>query len=60
MARVNDQLYLARGDATEAEVLTRQRALATAFRLNGSVGLTFTFGSIYNSIVNPRLDDIGQ
>jgi hypothetical protein len=60
MARVNDQLYLARGDATEAEVLTRQRALATAFRLNGSVGLTFTFGSIYNSIVNPRLDDLGQ
>jgi hypothetical protein len=57
---VHDQLYLARGDATEEEVLTRQRSLATAFRLNGSVGLTFTFGSIYNSIVNPRLDDLGQ
>ena len=42
-----------------AEVLTRQRALATAYRLGGSVGLSFTFGSIYNTIVNPRLDELG-
>jgi hypothetical protein len=40
-------------------VLTRTRALATSFRLSGSIGLNFTFGSIYNSIVNPRLDEIG-
>jgi hypothetical protein len=58
--KVNDQLYLPRGDATDDQVLTRQRALATAFRLNGSVGISFTFGSIYNTIVNPRLDDLGQ
>lgn len=57
-AKVNDQLYLPRGDASDDEVLTRQRALATAYRLNGSVGLTFTFGSIYNSIVNPRLEEL--
>lgn len=59
-AKVNDQLYLPRGDATDDEVLTRQRALATAFRLSGSIGLTFTFGSIYNTIVNPRLDELGM
>jgi hypothetical protein len=58
-AKVQDQLYLPRGDATDDEVLTRQRALATAFRLNGSVGISFTFGSIYNTIVNPRLDELG-
>lgn len=58
--KVNDQLYLPRGEASEDEILTRQRALATAFRLNGSIGLSFTFGSIYNTIVNPRLDDLGQ
>ncbi len=57
-AKVNDQLYLPRGDATDEEVLTRQRSLATAFRLNGSIGLSFTFGSIFNSIVNPRLDEL--
>jgi hypothetical protein len=58
-AKVNDQLYLPRGEASDDEVLTRQRALATAYRLGGSVGLSFTFGSIYNTIVNPRLDDLG-
>lgn len=59
-AKVNDQLYLPRGDATDDEVLTRQRALATAYRYGGSIGLSFTFGSIYNTIVNPRLDDLGM
>lgn len=58
-AKVNDQLYLPRGGATDEEVLTRQRALATNFRIGGSVGLSFTFGSIYNTIVNPRLDELG-
>lgn len=58
-ARVNDQLYLPRGGASDEEVLTRQRALATNFRIGGSVGLSFTFGSIYNTIVNPRLDELG-
>ncbi|MFM8909355.1 MAG: hypothetical protein ACKOH8_02045 [Gemmatimonadota bacterium] len=59
-AKVNDQLFLARGSASDDEVLTRQRALATAYRLNGGVGLSFTFGSIYNSIVNPRLEELGN
>lgn len=58
-AKVNDQLYLPRGGATDDEVLTRQRALATNYRIGGSVGLSFTFGSIYNTIVNPRLDELG-
>ena len=56
--KVNDQLFLPRGTATDEEVLTRQRALATNFRLSGGVGLSFTFGSIYNTIVNPRLEEL--
>lgn len=58
-AKVNDQLFLRRGGASDEEVLLRQRALATNFRFGGSVGLSFTFGSIYNTIVNPRLDELG-
>lgn len=58
-AKVQDQLYLPRGDASDDEVLTRQRALATAFRLRGSIGLSYTFGSIFNTIVNPRLNELG-
>ncbi len=58
-AKVQDQLYLPRGDVSDDEVLTRQRALETAYRLRGSVGLSFTFGSIFNTIVNPRLNELG-
>ena len=54
--KVNDQLYLPRGDATDDEVLTEQRELATAYRINAFAGMSFTFGSIFNTIVNPRFD----
>lgn len=54
--RVNDQLYLPRGDADDNEVLTRQRALATAYRVGVYAGVTFTFGSIFNTVVNPRFN----
>lgn len=57
-SRVNDQLFLQREDLSDDDVLTQQRALATNFELRGSVGVSFTFGSIYNNIVNPRLDRI--
>jgi hypothetical protein len=56
---VHDQTYLARGDATDEQILTQQRALATSFVRGGSLSLSYTFGSIYNTIVNPRLDVMG-
>jgi hypothetical protein len=56
-SRVHDQLYIPKGDATDEEVLLRRRALATNYRYGTSVGLNYTFGSIYNNIVNPRLVD---
>ena len=55
---VHDQLSLARGTLTPGEILTRQRALATSFSYFSFVGLSYTFGSIYNTIVNPRLDKL--
>lgn len=59
-AKVQDQLYLPRGEVSDDEVLTRQRALATAYRLGASIGLSYTFGSIYNSVVNPRLNELND
>jgi hypothetical protein len=55
-SKINDQLYISREGVPDDEILTEQRALATAYRFGGSVGLSFTFGSIYNTIVNPRFD----
>jgi len=58
-SRVRDQLYLPKGDATDEQILTQQRALATSFVRGGSLSVSYTFGSIYNTIVNPRLDVMG-
>ncbi len=56
-SKVNDQLFLAAGGLTPEEIFTRQRALRTAFRVNLSAGVSFTFGSILNTVVNPRFDN---
>ncbi|MFV1883789.1 MAG: hypothetical protein ACMZ7B_04830 [Balneola sp.] len=52
---INDQLSLPAGGSTEAEVLLNLRNQATSYRYGGSIGIEFTFGSIYNNVINPRL-----
>lgn len=52
---IQDQLFLPAGDLPQEEILLRRRELATNYQLRGSVGLSYTFGSIYNNVVNPRL-----
>ncbi|MBS0012099.1 MAG: hypothetical protein KFF49_11850 [Bacteroidales bacterium] len=51
---IHDQRNLVKGDATEQEVLTRQRALKTSYSYSFELGLSYSFGSIYNNVVNPR------
>lgn len=55
--RVSDQINLRAGEASEEEILLRRQELATDFRYRFSAGFRYTFGSIFNNIVNPRLDD---
>jgi hypothetical protein len=55
-SRVRDQLFLAAGGLTNDQILVRQRALATSYSYWASVGLSYTFGSIYNTVVNPRIE----
>jgi hypothetical protein len=54
-AIIRDQIYLPLGEATTEEILVRQRQLATSYRYMLSVGFSYTFGSIYTNVVNPRL-----
>jgi len=51
---VNNQMNLAKGELSEAERLLRLKQQATSFYLNGGCSLSYTFGSIYNNVVNPR------
>lgn len=55
-SRVRDQLYLPAGDATTEEILLSLRQLQTGYEYSMSAGLSYTFGSIYNNVVNPRFD----
>jgi len=52
--RIRDQLSLPKGDATLEEVLLEQKQLATEYQLNFRVSLSYTFGSIFSNVVNPR------
>jgi len=53
-SRIHDQLSLARRGATHEEILLRRKELATNYSYHLSVGLSYTFGSIYSNVVNPR------
>jgi hypothetical protein len=59
IAYINDQLNLSKGDLSEAERLLRLKEQATNFSIQGGVSLTYTFGSIYNNVVNPRFGNGG-
>jgi hypothetical protein len=54
IAHINDQINLRKGDISEAERLLKLTELATKYRLEGGIEITYTFGSIYNNVVNPR------
>jgi hypothetical protein len=56
---IHDQLGLVKGGATTQEVLLRRKELATQYQYFTMFGFTFTFGSIYNNVVNPRFGNSG-
>jgi len=51
---LRDQLYLPRGDLSDQDRLLRLRQLATSYNYWVQVGLSYSFGSIFNNVVNPR------
>jgi hypothetical protein len=51
-----NQIGLVKTESTAEDVLLRQRELETQYSFYVSVGFSYTFGSIYNNVVNPRLD----
>lgn len=54
LSLVRDQLYLPKGDLSDADRLLRLRQLATSYTYFMNFGLSYSFGSIFNNIVNPR------
>ena len=54
-ARIRDQIFLPAEGATDAEILLRQRQVATSYDYRFTVGFSYSFGSVYNNVVNTRL-----
>ncbi len=56
-SKIHDLIGLPKGGATQEEVLLRRAQLETSYSYWTSVGLSYSFGSIYSDIVNPRFGD---
>ncbi|MDB4882992.1 MAG: hypothetical protein JWL95_1758 [Gemmatimonadetes bacterium] len=54
---IHDQLYLPKGDLSREDVLLQQSQLATGYRGYLYGGISYTFGSVFNDVVNPRFED---
>lgn len=52
---IRDQRSLPAGNITFEELLLAQKQIATNFRFSTGMSIRYTFGSIYNNIVNTRL-----
>jgi hypothetical protein len=51
---IHDQMALRKGERTLDEILLRRSELATDFDYHASIGFSYTFGSVYSNVVNPR------
>ncbi len=57
LAYIHDQIALPKGNVSLEEVLLQQKQLQTNYEYYASFGFTYSFGSIYNNVVNPRFGD---
>ena len=53
-SRIHDQISLPKSSASEEDILLGRKMLPTNFSYGMSVGISYTFGSIYTNVVNPR------
>jgi len=54
VSMIHDQINLVKGGASTEEILLYRKELETSYRFFANFGITYTFGSIYNNVVNPR------
>ena len=54
VSRIRDQITLPRRDATEEEILLRLRELQSGYNIFTSFSISYSFGSLFNNVVNPR------
>ena len=53
-SRIRDQISLRKGEASAEDVLLRLRQLQSGYSYFVGFGISYSFGSIFNNVVNPR------
>lgn len=51
---INDLVALPKGDMSLEDILLQQRRQATSYQAQGSIGLSYTFGSKFTNVINTR------
>lgn len=59
-SRIQDRISVARAAATVEDVLLERKQLQTDYYFYFNFGVSYTFGSVFNNIVNPRLGGGGM
>ena len=54
---IHDQLSLPKESVATEEILLQRQELATQYEYRLEAGFSYTFGEIYNNVVNPRFSD---
>lgn len=54
---IRNQLNLRKVEASYEDIILKQKQIASNYNFWMSAGFSFTFGSIYNNVVNPRFDN---
>ena len=56
---IHNQLSLVKGGASTEEILLRRKQIKTQYYIFTHFSITYTFGSIYSNVVNPRFGGSG-
>ena len=56
-SKINDQITISKANLSLEDLLLQKRELETNYNYYFEMGFSYTFGSIYNNIVNSRFDD---
>lgn len=60
VSMIRNQLNLPKAGASTEDILLRQKELATQYSFSTNLTILYTFGSIYNNVVNPRFDNLNR
>jgi hypothetical protein len=56
ISRIKDQISIPREDIPDEDILLRRRQIGTDFRYRLRLNFSYEFGSVFNNVVNPRMN----